>query len=157
MMRKNVDSMNDPGVVAGPASSRTSHTHRHHGLAGTGFIATLAAMMATTLAAALAQAVGVDFEVPDGGGETIPLSGFVVVTGFFSAVGIVIAAALLRWSARPAERFVQTAVTLTAISLVPPLLSEADTATTTALLGLHLVAAAVMIPTLARSLRTRTG
>jgi Family of unknown function (DUF6069) len=40
--------------------------------------------------------------------------------------------------------------------LVPPFLSEANTATTTALLALHLVAATVMIPTLARSLRTRT-
>ena len=150
-----MNSMNDTGVVAGPASGQTSHTHRLRGLAGTGFIATLAAMVATTLAAALAQAVGVDFEVPDGG-ETIPLSGFAVVTGFFSVVGIVIAAALLRWSARPAERFVWTAVSLTAISLVPPLLSGANTATTTALLGLHLVAATVMIPTLARSLRTRT-
>jgi len=147
--------MNDAGVVAGPASGQASHTHPLRGLAGTGFIATLAAMLATTLAAALAQAVGVDFEVP-GGGETIPLSGFAVVTGFFSVVGVVIAAALLRWSARPAERFVRAAVTLTAISLVPPLLSGADTATITALVGLHLVAATVMIPTLARNLRTRT-
>jgi Family of unknown function (DUF6069) len=146
--------MNDTGVVAGPAAGQASHTHRLRGLAGTGFIATLAAMLGTTLAAALAQAVGVDFEVPDGG-ETIPLSGFAVVTGFFSVVGIVIAAAFLRWSARPAERFVRTAVTLTGISLVPPLLSGADTPTITALLGLHLVAAMVMIPTLARSLRTR--
>jgi hypothetical protein len=150
-----MNSMNDPGVVAGPASGQISHNHRLRVLAGTGFIATLAAMVATTLSAALAQAVGVDFEVPDGG-ETIPLSGFAVVTGFFSVVGIVIAAALLRWSARPAERFVRTAVTLTAISLVPPLLSEANTATTTALLGLHLLAATVMIPTLAWSLHTRT-
>jgi hypothetical protein len=150
-----VNSMNDTGVVAGPASGQTSHTHRLHGLAGTGFIATLAAMVATTVAAALARAVGVDFEVPDGG-ETIPLPGFAVVTGFFSVVGIVIAVALLRWSARPAERFVWTAVSLTAVSFVPPLLSGANTATTTALLGLHLVAAAVMIPTLARSLRTQT-
>jgi hypothetical protein len=148
-----MNSMNDAGVVADPASGRTSHTHRLRGLAGTGFIATLAAMVATTLAAALAQAVGVDFEVPDGG-ETIPLSGFAVVTGFFSVVGIVIAAGLRRWSARPAERFVRTAVSLTAISLVAPLLSEADPATITALVGLHLVAATVMIPTLARSLRT---
>ena len=148
-------SMNDTGVAACPASGQTSHTHRLPGLAGTGFIATLAAMVATTLAAALAEAVGVDFEVPDGG-ETIPLAGFAVVTGFFSVVGIVIAVALLRWSARPAERFVWTAVSLTAISLVPPLLSGANTATTTALLGLHLVAATVMIPALARSLRTRT-
>jgi hypothetical protein len=146
----------DTGVVAGLASGQTSHTHRLRGLAVTGFVSTLAAMVATTLAAALAQAVGVDFEVPDAG-ETIPLSGFAVVTGFFSVVGIVIAVALLHWSARPAERFVWTAVSLTAISLVPPLLSGANTATTTALLGLHLLAAAVMIPTLARSLRTRTN
>lgn len=150
-----MNSMNDTGVVARPASGRTSHTHLLRGLAGTGLIAALAAMVATTLAAALAQAVGVDFEVPDGG-ETIPLPGFAVVTGFFSVLGIVIAVALLRWSARPAERFVWTAVSLTAISLVAPPLSGANTATTTALLGLHLVAATVMIPTLARSLRTRT-
>ena len=78
------------------------------------------------------------------------------MTGFFSVVGVVMAAALLRWSARPAERFVRTAVSLTAISLVPPLLADADTATTAALMGLHLVAATVMIPALARSLRTRT-
>src|SRR6476646_6958874 len=144
--------MNDAGVVAGPASGQASHTHRLRGLAGTGLIATLATMLATSLAAALAEAVGVDFEVPDGG-ETIPLSGFAVVTGFFSVVGIVIAAALLRWSARPAERFVRTAVSLTAVSLVPPFLSGADAATTVALVGLHPVAAAVMIPTLARALR----
>ncbi|MFC6023499.1 DUF6069 family protein [Plantactinospora solaniradicis] len=151
-----MNSMNDAEGVAGPAMGQTSHAYRLRGLAGTGLVATLAAVLATTLAAALARAAGVDFEVPDGG-ETIPLSGFAVVTGFFSVVGIVIAVALLRWSARPAERFVWTAVSLTAISLVPPLLSGADTATITALLGLHLVPAAVMIPTLARSLRTRSG
>lgn len=144
---------NDTGIGAeGLGSGKASHTHRLRGVAVTGFIAALAAMVATTLAAALAKAVRIDFEIPDGG-ETIPLSGFTVVTGFFSVVGIVIAAALLRWSARPAERFVWTAVSLTAISLIPPLLSGADTATTTALIGLHVVAATVMIPTLARSLR----
>ena len=150
-----MNSRNDTEVVAGPASGRISHTHRLRRLAVTGFFAALAAMVATTVAAALARAAGVDFEVPDGG-QTIPLAGFAVVTGFFSVVGIVIAAALLRWSARPAERFVWTAVSLLALSLVPPLLSGANTATTTTLLGLHLVAATVMIPTLARSLRTRT-
>ncbi|MFI6266849.1 DUF6069 family protein [Micromonospora sp. NPDC051006] len=150
-----MNSMSDNEVVANPASGQTSHSHRFRGLVGTGFVATLTAMAATTLAAALAQAAGVDFEVPDGG-ETIPLPGFAVVTGFFSVVGIVIAVALLRWSARPADRFVWTAVSLTAVSLVPPLLAGANTATASALLGLHLVPAAVMIPTLARSLRSRT-
>ncbi|NYH46286.1 FtsH-binding integral membrane protein [Micromonospora jinlongensis] len=151
-----MSSTNDTGVVAGPAPTRTTHTHRFRGLVGTGLVAALAAVVATTLAAALAQAVGVDFEVPEGG-ETIPLSGFAVVTGFFSVVGIVIAAALRRWSAQPARRFLWTAMSLTAISLVPPLISGANTATIAALLGLHLVPAAVMIPTLTRSLRTRTG
>jgi uncharacterized protein DUF6069 len=113
------------------------------------------AAVAVTAVAALAMAAGVDFELPDGGGETIPLPGFAVVTGFFSVVGVVLAAALLRWSARPAGRFVQTAVALTAISLVAPFLSAGDTATVAALVGLHLVAAAVMIPALARSLRAR--
>ena len=144
--------MNHTRVVAGPAAG---HPQRLRGLVGTGVLAALAASVATALAAALCRAVGVDFEVPEGG-ETIPLSGIAVVTGFFSVVGVVIAGALLRWSARPAQRFGWTAVSLTAISLVPPLLSGANTATTTALLGLHIVAATVMIPTLARSLRTRT-
>src|SRR5262249_33279512 len=123
-MRTDMNSMKDSGVVAGVASDRPGNTHPLRGLARTGLLARLAAMAATTLAAALAQAVGVDFEVPDGA-EAIPLAGFSVVTGVFSVVGIVIAVALLRWSPRPAERFVWTAVSLTAISLVPPLISGA--------------------------------
>ena len=147
-MEKDVKSMTDAAALA---PSRTSHRFRR--LAGTGLVATLAAMVAATLAAALARTLGVDFEIPDGG-AAIPLPGFAVVTGCFSLVGVVIAAALLRWSARPAERFVRTTVSLTAVSLVPPFLSGADAATVTALLGVHLVAATVMIPTLARSLRS---
>jgi len=149
-----MNSEDDTGVVARSGTGRT--THRIRRLAGTGVIATLAAMVTTTLAAALAEAVGVDFEVPDGG-EAIPLPGFATMTGFFSVVGVVIAAALLRWSARPAERFVQTAVSLTAISLVAPLISGGNTATIIALLVLHLVAATVMIPALARCLRATTS
>ena len=129
---------------------------RVRGLAVTGSIATLAAVAATTLAAALARALGVDFEIPDDG-ETIPLPGFAVVTAFFSLVGVVIAAALRRWSARPATRFVTIAGSLTAISMLPPLLSGGSTATVTALAGLHLVAAAVMIPSLARNLHLGGG
>jgi hypothetical protein len=143
--------MNEMEAVVG----RTGLTHRLRGLVITGLVAALGAAFATTLAAAFAQAVGVDFAVA-GSDETIPLSGIAVVTGFFSVVGIVIAVALLRWSARPADRFVWTAVSLTAVSLVPPVLAGANAATATALVGLHLVAATVMIPTLARSLRTPT-
>ena len=135
----------------------TRPTHPFRRLVGTGLLGTVGAMAATTLVAALARAVGIDFVVPSGGGEEIPLSGIAFVTGVFSVVGIVIAAGLLRWSARPDQRFVQTTVALTALSLVPPLISGAEAATVAALVTLHLVAAAVMIPTLARSLRARAS
>jgi hypothetical protein len=98
--------------------------------------------------------MGVDFEIPDGG-EVIPLSGVTAVTATLCVVGVVIAVALLRWSAHPATRFLRTAVVLTAISLVPPFISGANAATVTALVAMHVVAAAVMIPTLARGLRGR--
>ena len=150
-----MNNMNHAHDVEDPTSSRTSYARRLRKLAATGFIATLAAMLATTLAAVLAQAVGVEFVVSHGG-ELIPLSGIAVMTGFFSVVGVVMAAALLRWSTRPTELFAWTAVTLTAISFAPPLLSGATAATITALMGLHLVAATVMIPTLSRSLRAQS-
>ncbi|PPA61709.1 hypothetical protein BAW75_07365 [Micromonospora chalcea] len=134
--------------------SRRSHGFRR--LAVTGVVATLGAMTATTLGAALARAAGVDFAIPDGGDEAIPLGGFTVVTGFFSLVGVVIAAVLLRFSARPASRFVWTAVALTALSLAPPFLVGAAATTSVTLVALHLVAAAVMIPALTRSLGART-
>ncbi|RII07904.1 hypothetical protein DSC45_34325 [Streptomyces sp. YIM 130001] len=150
-----MSSMKETPLATAPAAHRTSRPRRFHRLAGTGLIATLAATAATTLVAALARTAGADFKVQ--GGQTIPLSGIAIVTGFFSAAGIVIAAALLRLTARPAERFVWTATSLTVISLIPPLVSEATTPTTIALLGLHLVPAAVMIPALTRSLDTRAG
>ena len=69
-----MNGMNDTQVVAGSASGQTTHTHRLRGLVGTGLVATLTAVAATTLAAALAQAAGVAFAVPDGG-ETIRCQG----------------------------------------------------------------------------------
>ena len=150
--RNDMFSRSDTEVVAGPVPGPARGLRR---TAGTGLAATLVATGATTLAAALARAAGVGFEIPDGG-EVTPLSGFAVVTGFFSLMGLVIAAAFRRWSGRAAERFGWTAVALTALSMVPPLLAGADTATTATLIGLHLVPAAVMIPVLVRGLRTRT-
>ncbi|MQW77762.1 hypothetical protein GHK92_17970 [Nocardioides sp. dk4132] len=144
----------DPRIVAAPAPDRT--THRFRGLAVTGLVATVVAMALTTAVAALAAAGGVDLEVP-ADGERIPLAGVTTMTGVFSLLGVVLAAAFLRFSARPAPRFAWTAGALTAASLVPPLLSGADAATASALVGLHLVAAGVMVPALWWGLRTRTG
>ncbi len=90
------------------------------------------------------------FEVVEG--DPIPLFGFAFVTGVFCAVGVLLATTLHRWSSRPGGWFVRVTVLLTTLSLLPPLLSGAATATVVALVVLHLVAAAVMIPTLARCL-----
>ncbi|PKH40998.1 hypothetical protein SAMN05192575_10959 [Nocardioides alpinus] len=127
-------------------------TRRALGVARTSLLATLAAVVVTTAVAALVTGLGVELEVPDGG-ETIPLSGIAFVTGVLSVVGVVIAAALARWSSRPREHFVRTTVALTAVSLVPPWLVGASASTSVALVVLHLVAATVMIPALALSLR----
>ncbi|GAA3527131.1 hypothetical protein AFL01nite_04030 [Aeromicrobium flavum] len=121
-------------------------------VAVTGVVATVVAAALTTAAAAVAKSAGVDFEIPDGG-ESIPVAGFATVTTAFSLVGVGIALALSRWSARPATRFVQIAVPLTAVSLAPPFAVGADAGTAETLVGLHLVAAAVMVPAMARCLR----
>ncbi len=137
-------------VVADQAPLRTARPYRRLGRAA--LVATPVAMAATGLAAALLRAVGVGFEVD--GGERIPVSGIVVVTAVLSSVGVVLAAAFLRWSTRAGTWFVRTAVALTAISLVPPFAFASGAGTVAALVGLHLLAAAVMVPALARSLRT---
>lgn len=122
-------------------------------LARTGLLAVVGAAVATAAVAAAAKAAGVDLAV-EGSDETIPVSGIAVVTGGFTIVGVVIAAALQRWSARPADLFLRTAGSLTALSLVPPILWGADRATVVTLVCLHLVAAAVAIPVLVRGLRS---
>jgi hypothetical protein len=129
----------------------TSTRPRTRLVVGTGLLATLTAAVATTGVAALARAAGVDLEVP-ADGETIPLSGIAFVTVACSLVGVALAAALHRWSPRPARWFLRTTAPLTLLSLVPPLVSGAAAATAATLVVLHLVAAAVVIPVLARSL-----
>jgi hypothetical protein len=137
--------------TSAPSAPRASgRPGRFRGIVGTGLVAVLAAVAATTLLGALARAAGVDLAVAS---EPIPLSGLAFVTGVFSSAGVVMAVALQRWSAHPSAWFVRTTVALTALSLVPPVLVAADAATTATLIGLHLVAAAVMIPRMARALR----
>ncbi len=118
-------------------------------LAGFGLLAAMVTAVVTALLAALLEAAGIDFLVD--GGE-IPLAGFASMTFFLSVLGLAVAAVLLRWSARPAERFLAISVTLTAVSLVPPILWGSGAASIAGLIVLHLVAAAVMITALVRIL-----
>lgn len=116
-----------------------------------GLEVTVAAAVLNAGVAAVARAAGVDLEVT--GGEAIPVSGIALVTAVFSVVGIGIAAALQRWSDRPVQWWWRTTVALTAVSLVPPFLAATDAATALALVLLHLLAAALVVPAVARTLR----
>jgi hypothetical protein len=120
-------------------------------LAVTGLGAAVAAAALNAVVAALARAAGVDLEVS--GGEAIPVSGIAFVTVVLSALGLLIAAALSRWSDSPVQWWLRTTVALTAVSLAPPFLAAADAATAVTLVVLHLLAAAVVVPAVARTLR----
>jgi len=117
----------------------------------TGIGASIVAATVTTAGAAVAKAAGVPFEIP-GGGESIPTAGFATVTGLFCLVGVGIALGASRWSAQPARRFAQVTVPLVVASLVPPFVVGASVPTALTLVALHLLAAAVLIPAVARAL-----
>ena len=115
----------------------------------TGAIAAVAASVATTGVAVAADAIGVPIKIA---GEAIPVAGFAQLTLFFSAVGIVMASVMARRSAHAHATFVKTALALTALSFVPDVLADAQTATKLTLVLTHLVAAAIVIPALASRL-----
>jgi hypothetical protein len=115
----------------------------------TGSIATVAAAAATAAVAAAGQAVGLSTAV---GGAPIPASGFAVLTLIFSVVGLVIATALRRFARRPRTAWIRTTVVLTALSFVPDLLVDAAVSTKVLLIVTHVVAAAIVIPAVARRL-----
>jgi uncharacterized membrane protein YoaK (UPF0700 family) len=121
-------------------------------LVATGLAAAVAAAALNAAVAAVARAAGVDLEVT--GGEAVPVSGIAFVTAVFSVVGVVLAAALRKWSDRPVQWWWRTTIALTAVSLVPPFLAATDTATALTLVLLHLIAAALVVPVVARTLRT---
>ena len=114
-----------------------------------GATATAAAAAATALVAAAGQAIGISTDVS---GAPIPATGFAVMTVIFSVLGLVIAAALRRFAHHPRTAWLRTTVTLTVLSFVPDLLADAATATKVLLMATHVVAAAIVIPAVARRL-----
>ncbi|MEU4530232.1 DUF6069 family protein [Micromonospora ureilytica] len=114
-----------------------------------GAVATVAASAATMAVAAVGQLAGVSLDV---GGAPIPVMGFGVLTAAFSLIGLIIAALLARFARRPRRTFVRTTVVLTVLSLVPDVIADAGVATKALLMLTHLVAAAIVIPGVARRL-----
>lgn len=121
----------------------------------TGLAAGLIAGAATMAVAAAAGGLGVSFETAPG--EAIPLIAFGQLTLFFTIVGLVIARILGRRARQPRTMFIRTTVALTTLSLVPDLILHAGVATRLTLIATHLVAAAIVIPTLAGRLEARSS
>jgi len=111
-----------------------------------GALASVVATIVTTLFALGAKAIDVPLEIGD---ERIPILGFAMLTLGWSAVGTVLAVVLARRAKRPARTWVVITVVLTVLSFASPISADADTATQVTLALSHVVAAAVVIPTLA--------
>ncbi|HEV7658160.1 MAG TPA: DUF6069 family protein [Mycobacteriales bacterium] len=114
-----------------------------------GLVAVAAAAVATVAIALVARAAGVGFV---SAGEAIPPAGFAVMTAMLALPGLVLAAALRRWAARPRRTFVRIAVTLTVLSLAAPFVLRTDAASVVVLMVTHVVAAAIIVPAVARRL-----
>ena len=131
------------------ATSVTGVRTSYRALVGAGLAATVKAALATTLVAAAGSAAGISLNVAGG---PIPVPGFGVMTAIFSVVGIVIAVALARFAFRARTAFVRTTVALTALSFGPDLAADAASTTKALLMTTHAVAAAIVIPAIARRL-----
>jgi peptidoglycan/LPS O-acetylase OafA/YrhL len=130
-------------LVSTPAGTETTWSLRRTTLA-----VAVAGAAATTALAAGFHAAGISFDVD---GE-IPIAAFAQMTFLGALAGGLIAAILKRRSATPARRFMQVAATLTVLSCVPSVALPHDVATKLALVTTHLVAAAIIVPVLARKL-----
>jgi peptidoglycan/LPS O-acetylase OafA/YrhL len=104
------------------------------------------AAVATTTGAAVLRAAGVPL---DAHGK-IPLAGFAQITFIGAVIGGVLLALLIRRSPAPRQQFVRIAIALSALSCVAPVAFADTTASKIALVALHLVAAAIIVPVLAR-------
>lgn len=114
-----------------------------------GVAAAAVASVATAAVAAAGHAAGISLDLS---GAPIPVTGFAMLTAIFSLVGLAIAALLGRFARHPRRAFVRTTVALTVLSLVPDVLADAASSTKALLMLTHLVAAAIVIPAVARRL-----
>jgi hypothetical protein len=99
----------------------------------------------TTAAAAVLRGAGVPLAVHG----NIALASFAQVTFVAAVIGGVLVAVLNRRSNGPRQRFFQITIGTTVLSLVVPASFAGTGASKIALVGLHLVAAAIIVPVLA--------
>jgi peptidoglycan/LPS O-acetylase OafA/YrhL len=129
-------------TTAPDTTTKTGHPVRRATL-----VSGAVAAVAVSAVAATASAAGVPFAID---GEAIPVAGFAQMTLLGAVLGGVLAWAFNRYSSQPRRRFVQVAVTLTALSCVPSVMLPPDTASKAILVATHVIAAAIIVPMIAR-------
>jgi hypothetical protein len=134
-----------PTTTASAATATRRHPVRRAAL-----VSGAAAAVATTAVAAGAHTAGVPLEIE---GEMIPLVGFAQMTLLGAVLGGLIAAGLNRFTARARRWFVPVAIVLTILSCLPSVAFPPDTATKVMLVAIHMIAAVVIVPVLARQTR----
>jgi hypothetical protein len=121
-----------------------------------GAVSGLAAAAATTAVALGAKAIDIPMMAAPQtatAAEAIPLYGFAQGTITATVIGTLLALALARWARRPAATFVAITVVLTVVSFAGPITTGFATTATRVVLALtHVVAAAIVIPAIARRL-----
>ena len=132
-------------------SNPTTTTNTAHPVRRATVRSGVAAAALTTAAAGIAHAAGVSFHVD---GEMIPLMGFAQMVLLGAILGGLILAGLNRRSSRAHDRFVQVTVALTALSCLPSVALPDDVGSKLSLVALHVLAAAIVIPALARQARS---
>jgi uncharacterized protein DUF6069 len=127
----------------------TTNVTARTGVLRPGLKAAALAAVATTGFAAVTHAAGVSYAIK---GEAIPVLGFGQMTFLFSLVGIGLAAVLARRARHAQSTFIRTTVALTVLSFVPDIAAQASSLTRLSLMASHVIAAAIVIPRLARRL-----
>ena len=132
----------EPDMSAITIATRSTSTLRKSTV-----VAGLGAAALLTAAAAAVHAAGVSFEIE---GETIPMLGFAQMTFLGAVIGGIMLAVLNRRSGQSRHRFLQATVALTALSCIPSIALPDDAGSKVALVVLHVLAAMIVVPVLAR-------
>ena len=131
------------------AATESTSTRVRRPILRTTIISGLTSAAAVTLVVVATRAAGVSYEID---GEMIPLAGFAQMTAVGAILGGVLAKLCSRRSsgATARRRFLQITTGLTIASCVPSVALPQDAATKVALVATHVLAAAIIVPALAR-------
>jgi hypothetical protein len=131
-------------------ATRSAHTVRAANVWTAVGVGTLAAAAATETLVALARAAGIQVAIQ---GTDLKPGGCTIAVLMCMVAGVGVLAAVRRWAQSPARTWIRATLALTALSFLPDL-TVPDTAASTrmVLMSAHIVAAAIIIPTVARRL-----